>query len=79
MVPSALPLFAGVPGGPELLVILLILVLLTVPVYVAWQIYRTVRTGPSRSELTDRVALLEHEVEELRRRVEELEGEDSRN
>ncbi|MFB6165087.1 MAG: twin-arginine translocase TatA/TatE family subunit [Haloarculaceae archaeon] len=62
---------APVPGGPELVVIVLIALLMFAPIYIAWKVWQALRTGPSSSELGQRVALLEHEVAELQERLDE--------
>jgi Tfp pilus assembly protein PilN len=68
-----------VPGGPELLVLVLMAVLV-VALYVALGIV-LVRIGlvfidyPESTETRQRIALLEHEITELEARIEELESE----
>jgi len=66
-----LPLQLGVPGGPELLVILMMFfIILVLPVAVVLYIVNAFRKWPS----AERVDELERQVGRLGRRVEELEG-----
>ena len=70
MVPT-FPLFPGLPGGPELLIVLLVMVLvLGIPTLLvaaaAFFGLRYVRGGDTREE---RIAELEREVSELRQRL----------
>jgi sec-independent protein translocase protein TatA len=61
---SFLPLFPGVPGGPELLVVLLLLVaLFGVPLVVAFLGWQYLRGDSQVEELEARVRDLEAEVE----------------
>ncbi len=63
------PLFPGVPGGPELLVVLLLMVaLFGVPVVVAFVGWRYLKG--------DRVADLEARVDELESELDAEDGED---
>jgi sec-independent protein translocase protein TatA len=66
-VPVPVPLFPGVPGGPELLIILLVIVILGIPlsavILVALGVTR-LRSGDDDRE--ERIAELEREVERLR-------------
>jgi sec-independent protein translocase protein TatA len=60
---ATVPLFPGVPGGPELLVVLLLLVaLFGVPVVVAVLGWRYVSGGDRVEELEARVEELESEI-----------------
>ncbi|GAA0520279.1 hypothetical protein GCM10008992_20530 [Halorubrum aquaticum] len=65
---SALPAQFGVPGGPELVILALVLLLLAAPVAigvaVVFLLFRR------RGALEDRVEQLESEVDRLRERVE---------
>ena len=62
---AALPLFGPVPGGPELLVILLVAVLLFgVPIVLLLGVLGYLRTGDSSEE---RIAELERRIQELER------------
>jgi sec-independent protein translocase protein TatA len=71
--PSTLPLFGGLPGGPELLVlVLLLVVLLAVPVLVFVFVFRTVSDRPNYEE---RISDLEREVEALRARLDDADDE----
>jgi sec-independent protein translocase protein TatA len=65
------PLFPGIPGGPELLIILLVMVLLLgVPLVLLLVFGAGAGRLLSRSrEREDRIAELEREVEELRERA----------
>jgi len=66
-----LPLQLGVPGGPELLVIVMMFfIILVLPVAVVLYIVNAFRKWPS----AERVDELERQVGRLGRRVEELEG-----
>jgi len=72
MVPTV-PAFGGVPGGPELLILLIIFVLLFgVPVAVIAGVLLVLklRSDGDGSE-ADRIAELEAEVERLREKVDE--------
>jgi sec-independent protein translocase protein TatA len=61
---SLLPLFPGVPGGPELLVVLLLLVaLFGVPLVVAFLGWQYLRGDSQVEELEARVRELESELE----------------
>ncbi|ELZ37752.1 sec-independent protein translocase component TatA [Halorubrum saccharovorum DSM 1137] len=80
MLPTV-PAFGGVPGGPELLIILIIFVLLFgVPLVViaGAVLFLTLRSDDEPD--ADRIAELEAEVERLRERVsdepEEADGDD---
>jgi sec-independent protein translocase protein TatA len=70
MIPSV-PAFGGVPGGPELLIILLILVLLFgVPIALIAGVVLFFRLQSDDEEAdADRIAELEAEVERLREAV----------
>ena len=77
---STFPLFPGLPGGPELLIVLLVMVLvLGIPTLLvaaaAFFGLRHVRGGDTREE---RVAELEREVRELRARVRDDAASDGR-
>ena len=68
---SAFPLFPGLPGGPELLIVLLVMVIvLGIPTLLvaaaAFFGVRYVRGGDTREE---RIEELEREVRDLRERV----------
>ncbi|MFB6180202.1 MAG: hypothetical protein ABEI77_10820 [Halorientalis sp.] len=71
-------LFPDVPGGPELIVMVLMAVL-SVAFYLALAVV-AVRIAllfieyPESQETRNRVALLEHEVADLQARVDELES-----
>ena len=61
---ALLPLFPGVPGGPELLVVLLLLVaLFGVPIVVAFLGWQYLRNDDQLEALEARVGELESEVE----------------
>jgi sec-independent protein translocase protein TatA len=61
---SLLPLFPGVPGGPELLVVLLLLVaLFGVPLVVAFLGWQYLRGDSQVEELEARVRELESELD----------------
>jgi sec-independent protein translocase protein TatA len=68
------PLFPGIPGGPELLIILLVfVVLIGLPALLllgggAYLLSRRDGDRPSPSELQSRIDELETEVERLRER-----------
>ena len=70
-----LPAQFGVPGGPELVIIALVLVLLTVPAVVVAAVAVLFFRG--RSERDERIAELEAEVERLRDRLDD--GESNEN
>jgi len=72
MVP-AVPAFGGVPGGPELLVILMISVLLFgVPIaLIAGAVVFLKRRSDGEEADADRIAELEAEVERLREKVDD--------
>lgn len=81
MVPTV-PAFGGVPGGPELVIILIILVLLFgVPIVLiaAGVVFLKLRSDGEEAD-ADRIAELEAEVERLREKVDdepaERDGED---
>lgn len=59
----------GVPGGPEIIVILMIALFFAIPVLVIMLIIKLAR-NPADETLQKRVALLEHEVAELREQIE---------
>ena len=72
MVPTV-PAFGGVPGGPELLIILLISVLIFgVPLVViaGAVVFLTLRSDDGEAD-ADRIAELEAEVERLREQVDD--------
>ena len=68
---GALPAQFGVPGAPELVIIALVLLVLTVPAVVVAAAAVLLFRG--RSERDDRIAELEAEVERLRDRLDEEE------
>jgi sec-independent protein translocase protein TatA len=68
---TALPAQFGVPGGPELLIILLVLLLLGVPVVAVAAAGVLLFRG--RSDRDERIAELEAEVERLRDRLDDEE------
>ncbi|RAW44207.1 preprotein translocase subunit TatA [Halorubrum sp. 48-1-W] len=65
---AALPAQFGVPGGPELVIVALVLLLLTAPV--ALGVVALVLLLRRRSALEERIAALESDVDRLRERVE---------
>jgi len=72
MVPTV-PAFGGVPGGPELVIILIILVLLFgVPIVLiaAGVVFLKLRSDGEEAD-ADRIAELEAEVERLREAVDD--------
>ncbi|OYR42779.1 preprotein translocase subunit TatA [Halorubrum sp. Ib24] len=72
MVPTV-PAFGGVPAGPELVIILIILVLLFgVPIVLiaAGVVFLKLRSGGEEAD-ADRIADLEAEVERLREEVDD--------
>ncbi|MGQ3328746.1 preprotein translocase subunit TatA [Halorubrum sp. FL23] len=83
MVPMV-PAFGGVPGGPELLILLVVLVLLFgVPLVVIAGVVLFFRTRSDDADAdADRIAELEVEVERLREKVDdepaESDGDDRR-
>ena len=71
LAPTASPLF-GLPGGPELVVLLLLFVLiLGVPALVFVLVYRFVA---GRTNYEERISQLEREVASLQRTVAEMEA-----
>ncbi|OYR54256.1 preprotein translocase subunit TatA [Halorubrum sp. E3] len=72
MVPMV-PAFGGVPGGPELLILLVVLVLLFgVPLVVIAGVVLFFRTRSDGADAdADRIAELEAEVERLREKVDD--------
>ena len=77
MVPTV-PAFGGVPGGPELVILLLVLVLLFgVPVVVIAGAVLFFRLRSDEEPDADRIAELEAEVERLREMVDD--GPDERD
>lgn len=64
----ALPAQFGVPGGPELVIVALVLLLLAAPV--ALGVVAVFLLLRRRSALEERIAELESEVDRLRERVE---------
>jgi len=70
MVPTV-PAFGGVPGGPELLILLIVFVLLFgVPIAVIAGVVVVLKLRSDGEEPeTDRIAELEAEVERLREKV----------
>jgi sec-independent protein translocase protein TatA len=76
MVPTV-PAFGGVPGGPELLILLLILaIFVVVPAVAVAGVVLLVRLSSDDARAdTDRIAELEEEVERLREKVEDDPGE----
>jgi sec-independent protein translocase protein TatA len=72
MVPTV-PAFGGVPAGPELVIILMIVVLLFgVPIVVIAGVVLFLKLRSDGEEVdTDRIAELEAEVERLREKVDD--------
>jgi sec-independent protein translocase protein TatA len=81
MVPTA-PAFGGVPAGPELVIILIILVLLfgvPIALIAAGVVFLKLRSDDDGAD-ADRIAELEAEVERLREQVgDESNGRDERD
>ncbi len=69
------PLFPGLPGGPELLILLFILVIplagLAVLALVAYLGIGRLRSSPDQSSTDERIRELEREVADLRERLED--------
>ena len=74
---STVPAFGGIPAGPELLIIFLVLALLAVPIIVIAGVVLLLKLRSDGDQAgsdgvdADRIAELESEVERLREKVDD--------